>query len=221
MLIVVALLALAATGIGFAVGALTRTNLRSGCMKVTAASRYAYNRAIVQHNTVRVVLDAENHQLSLEEAHGHVTLAREDDERRENAAEGGGAEVGVDPWEAARARLEKTMDPSFGRSPFSAIKGSEGETLEKYKPQPIGDDVRIRRMFLPHESEPRESGKGAVYFFPGGRTEHAVIQLASEDGEAVYSVEIHPLTGRTKIYNEAYEPEELETEDFSELEDPG
>lgn len=219
VMIVVVLLALAAAGTTLAIGALTRTNLRSGCMKIAAACRYAYNRAIVKHNTVRVVLDADDQTLAIEEASGHVTLSAKEDERRENAGEGG-AEVAVDPWEAARSRLEKTLEPSFGRSPFGPITGSEGETLEKYQAQPIGDEVRVLRMFLPHETETLESGKGAIYFFPGGMTEHAVIQLTT-DGETVYAVEVHPLTGRVRVHTEAYEPENLDEEDFSELEDPG
>ena len=64
------------------------------------------------------------------------------------------------------------------------------------------------KLIVPHEPEPLEQGKGAVHFFPGGMTEHAVIQL-SDGADAIYSVEIHPLTGRAQIYPEAYEPKEL------------
>jgi general secretion pathway protein H len=47
-----------------------------------------------------------------------------------------------------------------------------------------------------------------VHFFAGGITEHAVLQL-SDGAEAIYSVEIHPLTGRARIYPDAYEPRQL------------
>ncbi|HJL44968.1 MAG TPA: prepilin-type cleavage/methylation domain-containing protein, partial [Polyangiaceae bacterium LLY-WYZ-15_(1-7)] len=79
-------------------------------------------------------------------------------------------------------------------------------------------EVRITRLFTPHEREPRETGRGYIYFFPGGRTEHAVVQIT--DGEDnVYSIEVHALTGRAEIHAYAHEPVELDDE--SELRDPG
>ena len=63
----------------------------------------------------------------------------------------------------------------------------------------------------------RERGKGYIYFWPGGQSEHAVVQLV-DNADHVYSVEVHPLTGRARIYPYAYEPEELNEE---EVRDPG
>lgn len=218
IMIVVVILAVVATGITFSLGAIARTNLRSGCMKILAASRYAYSRSISQGTTVRVVLDADNGTLSIEEAHGRVVLARSGDPLREASEEAGEEGAAVDPWEAARQRLEKTMQPTFGASPFAPIRGRNGEELEMYKARPIAPGVRIARMYLPHEPEPRERGRGAIYFFPGGRTENAVVWL-SDSSDRVYSVELHPLTGRGKVRNEAYEPDPRDLEE-DEVEDP-
>lgn len=221
ILIVIMIVALAAVGITFAVGALTRTRLRSGCVKIMAASRFAYDRAVSQGTTVRVLIDTDENTLSIEEAHGRVTLARMDDPRRENA-EGEDDSAAVDPWAAAQQRLEETMRPSFGASPFSPIRGSDGETLSRYEPQSIGDAIQVVQVILPHEPEPRQSGKGAIYFFPHGMTEHAVVQLS--DGNNIYSVEIHPLTGRGKVHTFPFEPEPIRDgasdEELSEVEDP-
>ncbi len=220
IMIVVVIIAIAAVGITFSVGALTRTRLRSGCVKVMAATRFAYNRAVSQGTTVRIVIDADANTISIEEAHGRVTLARMDDPRRENV-ESEDDSAAVDPWAAAQQRLEETMRPSFGASPFSPIRGRDGETMSRYQPQPMGDGIQVVRMILPHEPEPREAGKGAIYFFPHGMTEHAVVQLT--DGSRVYSVEIHPLTGRGKVHTFPFEPEPVREsardEDLSEVED--
>ncbi len=224
IMVVIIIIALAAGGISMAIGALTRTKLRSGCVKVMAACRFAYNRAISQGNTVRLRLNMEDHTMSLEEAHGRVTLSRVDDPRREGANEQAGEDgAGVDPWAAAQARLSETFQPTFGASPFGPITGRNGETLEKYQTQSIGSGVAVHRLFLPHEPEPREEGIGAVYFFPGGMTEHAVIQL-TDGSETVYAVELHPLTGRARLHDWAYEPEDLsdaDDEELSEVRDPG
>ncbi|MEC7523156.1 MAG: prepilin-type N-terminal cleavage/methylation domain-containing protein [Myxococcota bacterium] len=203
VIVVVIIGALAVTGVTYGISSITRANLRSGAMTFAAASRFAYGRAISQNATVRLKLDFESSQMSFEEAHGNVTLARVGDATREDLEEQDGEDgAAVDPWEAARARLEDTLNPSFGASPFSAIPG------RRYEARPLADGVRIVRLFVPHEPEPRETGTGAVYFFPGGQTEHAVLWLGDSD-DRIYSVEIHPLTGRAQVYDYAYEPEEL------------
>lgn len=204
MMIVVLIVAVAATGLSVGFGALTRTHLRSACMRVAAASRYAFNRAISQGTTVRLAFDFSTHQMSFEEAHGNITLARVDDERRLDIEEGGdGADAaGVDPWAAARARLEDTLRPSFGASPFTTLEGS------RYQPSELADGVEIERLITPHEAEPREEGTGHVYFFPNGQTEHAVVWV-TDGGDRVFSVEIHPLTGRARVREGPFEPEEL------------
>lgn len=204
MMIVVIIIALAATGASYAFGALERTQLRSACMRIGAASRYAYNRAISRGSTVRLVFDLDQDTMTFEEAHGRVTLARTDDRRRLEIGEteDGSDTSAVDPWAAARARLESTLRPSFGASPFEAIEG------RRYASHPLGDGITIERLIAPHEPEPRTTGRGSIYFFPGGQTEHSVIWL-SDGGDRVYAVELHPLTGRARVYNHAYEPDEL------------
>ncbi len=204
MMIVVIIVAVAATGLSVGFGALNRTHLRSACMRIAAASRYAYNRSISQGTTVRLAFDLDTEQMSFEEAHGAITLARIDDERRgvtEDENDGVDA-AGVDPWEAARARLADTLRPSFGASPFTTLAGS------RYAAAELSDGIAIDRLITPHEAEPREDGVGHIYFFPNGQTEHAVVWV-TDSGDRVYSIEIHPLTGRGRIREGSYEPEEL------------
>ena len=205
MMVVVILIAVAAGGVSYGFGALERTQLRSACVRVAAAARYAYNRSISQGSTVRLLFDLDADTIAFEEAHGRITLARTTDARRvdlEREEDGDSESVAVDPWAAAQQRLADTMRPSFGASPFSQLEG------RRYAPRPIGDGIAIVRLITPHEPEPREDGRGSLYFFPGGQTEHAVIWL-SDGGDQVFSVEIHPLTGRGRVRAHAYEPEEL------------
>lgn len=199
IIIVIIVIALAATGITYSLSALTRANLRSACMTVTAGARFAYNRAISQGHTVRLVFDFDNDQMSFEEAHGRVTLARLDDATREELEDGEDG-TAVDPWAAAQARLSDTLRPSFGASPFTAIPG------RRYQPRPVAPGISIRQLIVPHEPEPRTEGRGAIYFFPGGQTEHAVVWVG-DDSDRVYSIELHPLTGRARVHDYAYEPE--------------
>jgi general secretion pathway protein H len=118
--------------------------------------------------------------------------------------------------------LQETFKPTLGASSFAPL-GGEGQGVSKFSQIPLGRRVRIVKLMVSHEPEPREKGEGAIYFFPGGQTEHAVLQLAQGD-DRVYSVEISPLTGRGKVYSRAYQPEFLlgnpEESDRSEVEAP-
>jgi len=226
IMIVIVIIALVAAGASFGFGALSRARLRSGCLKVVSATNFAYARAIARGTTVRVVLDFAESKISIEEASGSVNLARAGDTRRRESEEqaGGDERSAVDPWVAARERLETAFRPTLGSSPFSVISNDEGEPIARYEPQPLGDGVRIVRLYAPHEPEPRTSGKGAFYFFPGGLTQHVVVQLADTSG-TIFSVEIHPLTGRARVYGEAFEPrnvpDDASDEDRSDVEDDG
>lgn len=238
MMIVIVLLAFVAVGVSYGIGALHRTQLRSAAMDVVSASRFAYHRAVTRSNTVRIAFDLDAHTIAVEEAHGHVTLdvsedADSDDEEDRSAA---------DPWARAQARLDGSMSAQLGRSAFSTIEGSDGDPMEKYMPHRLpvvesgiveaaeGDPraaiaaageptVRIYRLITPHEPEPRETGRGYVYFFPGGRTEHAYVYLTDDDGTNAYTIEIQPLTGRAVVHRGEVEPTTLEDE--SDLRDPG
>lgn len=199
ILVALVVVAMVAGGVVFSINAVTRARLRSACMTFSAAARYAYGRAISEGSTVRLTFDFEKNTMKFEEAHGRVTLARRDDARRE--AEGNG-QAAVDPWEAAQARLDDGLRPSLGSSPFTPLSG------RRFKERRLSAGVRIEQLMVGHEPEPKTSGEGAIYFFPGGQTEHAVLWL-SDGRDRVYATELHPLTGRTRIYTYAYEPEEL------------
>ena len=221
IIMVTAIVALAVSGVSFSIGALTRTNLKSASGKVGAAIRYAYNRAVTQGTTVRVHFAIPGSTFSIEEAHRGVMVASAKDKKeKRNVDEEGKLVDSVDPWAAAQARINQPDKPSVGASPFSALTTNEGEVLKRYQNVSLGRGVQFIKLIVPHEPEPVTSGEGAVHFFPGGRSERAVIQLGDGRG-GVYSIAVHPLTGRIKVYPEAYEPkellQELEGEEVSEV----
>lgn len=245
IVIVTAILALAASGLSFSLGALSRTHLKAGTGKLAAAVRFAYSRAITRGTTVRIKFSIPGNTFSIEEAKSGVTLARLSEKEAVGArGEDGQALSAVDPWAAAAARLSTPDKPTLGSSPFTPItsagrvsaesaadedssassaSGSSASGKNRFTNVSLGRGVQIVKLTVPHEPEPVTGGEGAIHFFPGGRTEHAVVQLG--DGrEGVYTLDVHPLTGRARIYPEAYEPRELqdnpEDEDVSEVEEP-
>ena len=109
--------------------------------------------------------------------------------------------------------------PTLGRSPFGPITGREGKALKRYEAAPLGKKIRVLRVYVPHAPAPIDAGHAAIYYFPQGQTERAVVQL-TDAKDRVYSVAIEPLTGRARVYDYAYEPIPLEDR-RSELRDPG
>jgi general secretion pathway protein H len=219
VLVVITLIALATGAATLSLGAVTRTKLRSACMRVVAAASFAYNRSIADGNTLRLLIDMESHTLSVQQASGgKITLARQDDRRGMQSGDDHD-EAAVDPWAAARSRLEDSFKPSFGRSPFGPLTDRDGNALARYRDISLGDGIRVVRLHVPHEREPRETGMGSIYFFPSGLTEHAVVHLTDGSGD-IYAVEIHPLTGRGKVHDFPFEPAERSLEEgFSEVRD--
>jgi hypothetical protein len=50
------------------------------------------------------------------------------------------------------------------------------------------------------------SGRAYIYFFPMGQTEPAIVHLSDAKGETFYSIVVHPITGRVKIYDQYVNP---------------
>jgi general secretion pathway protein H len=209
IIVVVVIIALGASGLTFSVSVLTRSELKTAAGRLVSAARYAYGRAVSNGDTVRISFDIPGNKFSVEEAHGRVQLARKNEidtpgAKDDSEGERAGA---VDAWAAARAKLETPLEPTLGASPFHPI-GDKGAAASRFKDVFLGKRIQIVKLTVPHEPAPRDEGKGAVYFFPGGYSEHAVIQL-SDGQEGVYSIEIHPLTGRAKVYTEAFVPRDM------------
>lgn len=133
---------------------------------------------------------------------------------------GGGLGGGIsDPFLAAIAE-GSAGDVTGGKAGYKGPRfgPSEGESGE---PRELEGEIAFRKVFSPHEKEPRDGGRAYVYFFPRGVTEHAIIQLTDngEEKENVYTVEIHPLTGRAVIHDEEIEPDVEKLDELQEAQE--
>ena len=222
IIIVVVIMALASAGMTLSLGAISRANLRSGAGKLGGALRYAYNRAVSRAMTVRVAFKIPGNTFSIEEAHAGVLLSSRKEKEDKRTLDSRGQSVdAVDPWAAAEARIRTPDKPVIGASPFSPLTNADGEPLKRYANVSLGRGVEFKRLIVPHEPEPKTTGEGAVHFFPGGRSEHAYIELG--DGrEGIYTLEVNALTGRVKIYSGPHESlgrlDSEDDEDSSEVE---
>jgi len=97
--------------------------------------------------------------------------------------------------------LEETLKTRLRRrASFSAVDGEVG------RPQPLKGDVRFHRVWVEHQAEAFVGGTAEIYFFPTGYTERALVMLTDDEhGERVLTIELNPLTARTRIVDEELE----------------
>jgi len=116
-----------------------------------------------------------------------------------------------DPFLASMSSGNAARALRYRGARFKPLSGRRGE------PRELEGSSVFWRVHTPHEPLPREDGKAYVYYFPGGVTEHSIIQLSDGD-ERIYSIEIHPLSGRAEVYPFEIEPEE-ELDDLQEADE--
>jgi general secretion pathway protein H len=195
VLMVVAIVAVASTlailGTGIADGA----RLRRSATMVASAVRVAYGHANASSKVVRLVFNFEQRTVAIEESSSKLWLAK--NERT------GGAQAATEVERRALAEAEAILKgprpprPSFRPVKafgFTAEKGLSGKELER--------NIRFSQIETSHQDEVVKNDQAYLYFWPGGQTERASIQLSVGGSTAdadTMTILISPLTGKTDI----------------------
>jgi general secretion pathway protein H len=66
--------------------------------------------------------------------------------------------------------------------------------------------THVMDVYTPRMDEPVTEGRAYIYFFPLGQSEAAIVHLSDEDGENIYSLVVHPITGRVQTFREYVKP---------------
>ncbi len=215
ILVVIAIVAVMASVTILGFGGVSSARLKRGSTQVSGAVRIAYAHATATSKVTRLVFDFEENKIVLEEAEG-MHLVRRD--------QSGGAEAATEIEEQANAAAALvTSGPRAGRASFTAVKAlgfpEEGREL------PSG--IQFWQIDADHQEQPVGEGKAYLYFFPGGQTETAAIQLrvsnADEADTGSYmTVVVAPLTGKAHIHKGRVEmPRPRDETEASEREDVG
>lgn len=199
IMIVVAIMGMLAAGVLMGQGALPRARLRTSCMRLAAAFRFAYVHALTSGKTTRVSFPLGGARITVEESDDAMQLDPRDPLRA------GGAEA----IEAAAVQLAdaiQNLRPRAPRAQFTPIAGA------RFRPRDLDEGITVTRLYSQHDEEPRTEGIGHVYFFPGGQAERAVVHLRNSRGD-VFSIVLNPMTGRAEVFDRAVEPPQPEERD--------
>lgn len=182
-----------------AMGALSGAELRSHTGILTGAIRDTYARTALLGRSTRLVMDMEQEAWWIEEApmvarlHGTKVTADKDGKAKLDAVDERIEDIAADTTdEEDRAKLELLSPP-----PFKAVEGDDGQ------PHRLPADVRFKSIWAEHLEDKQQGGQVALYFFPGGFTEEALITLTDdEQGERTLTLVVSSLTGEVEVVDE-------------------
>jgi general secretion pathway protein H len=195
VVIAIALIALLTGSLLFVKNMLVGSRVKSAATMIVSSVRFGLARANSTGRPTRLVIDFDKKQLSIEEAASSLML------REKGEDQTGGAEAATVAETKARVEAERIVEgPHAPRARFSKLTGVKGAIEELAQGRPLGDGVEVVRVRTEHDEEVLTEGRAYVYFWPGGTTERAIVQLKKAgDKEAALTVVLSPLTGRAKI----------------------
>lgn len=171
--------------------------------------KYVYNEAAIKNQYYRMVINFEDNSFAVESSPDAFKIAatQEGTPEEDQSASANIKDVGegLKSGEAGGEDGTEAPPPPAGGT-FS------GTASYLLKPVKLPEGVRVKDVYVAHLDKKVEGGKTAIYFFPNGWVEKAVINLSDEKGENVYSLETFPSSGKAKIRSEyfEYKPEEEE-----------
>jgi general secretion pathway protein H len=221
VLICMALIALIMSAIVIGSGQLSSSKMRHSSTMITGAIRVAFARATSSSKTVRLVMDFDEASIWLEEGdQPHVVQSKD-------LSGTGGAAAATEQEKAAQEEsgriLKGPTPPKTNFREIDAMGMAASEPGKGHKKLDAG--IKFRRVQTSHDVEEKKEGRAYLYFWPGGQTERASIQLrvGSDDTEEhAVSLIVAPLTGRVTVKSGAVAlPNPVDDKEASEREDPG
>ena len=217
MVVVLVILGLIATLGMSGFRSLSKSDLRSSSAHMAGAVRYLFDRASTTGKVHRMVIDLGEGKYWAEvsddrffvphEAESEDELRRreekeadEDEEKRKKAEEKA-------KDERARGSSSSSFDFSKMEIGDFAPKRARFAAFKELAIKPVKlKNTKIRSVYTPRVVDALTAGRAYLYFFPLGQTEAAILTLSDVKETAFYSLVVHPITGRVKVYNEEIQP---------------
>lgn len=193
----------------------TKADLVEDSTELTAVMRRASQLAVEHGELHRVVLDLDKQGYAVEVCQGAVAIARNelvkaDDEATKRALERGRQRLAGLPPDALA-----TGDPEEATRRAAALAGHHvADRMCKPADDSITGDsngkgwlrklrsakgVKFKEVWVAHRDDSATKGQVAIYFFPLGGAEKAVIELT--DDSEVFTVLVFGLTGRVELHD--------------------
>ena len=191
----------------------TKADLVEDATELTAVLRRASQLAVEHGELHRVVLDLDAQGFVVEVCQGAVGIARNellkaDDDATKRALEKGRQQLAGlppdalatgDPDEATRRAAALAGHHVADRTCKPADNSVTGDSNGKGWVRKLRKDkgVKFKEIWVAHRDDSATKGQVAIYFFPLGGAEKAVIELT--DGSEVFTVLVFGLSGRVEL----------------------
>ena len=177
---------------------LPSARLRRSATMISSAIKVAYTRATATSRDLRLVMDLDQKKIWLEESDMPMLAQAKD-----KSATGGADPMNVAEKAAIAEQARIMAGPPIPKPHFHPIEVYGFGDVEAGKGgKPLQRGITFRSVQTTHDDQPRKSGRAYVYFWPGGRTERASIQLQigeENDDDRTLTLLISPLTGKVTI----------------------
>jgi general secretion pathway protein H len=198
ILVVLALIAII-TGVAVSGSQFPSARLKRSATMITSAIKVAYTRATATSRCLRLVMDLDQPRIWLEESDIPMLVQSRD------ASGAGGARAVTDAEKVALAEGEKILKgPAVPKPQFTPVDAAGfGAGADKAKGgRALQRGIGFRSVQAGHDDSAHTSGRAYLYFWPGGMTERASIQLRygeSADDTNTLTLLVSPLTGKVTI----------------------
>jgi general secretion pathway protein H len=180
--------------------AVSGTRLKGSVNVLSGAIRDTYARTALLGRSTRIVLDMEQQAWWIEETDGVARIkSTKQEANRDGKVQLDKADERIEEIEADTRDVKEQAKLALLTGPtFRAVEGEWGQ------PQKLPADVRFSSIWLEHLDDKVKGGVMALYFYPGGYTEEALITLTDDEGEGgrTLTLVVQPLTGEVFIENE-------------------
>ena len=208
IMVVVAVILLVSASAVRGMRSLAKSDLRHASVNLSGAMRYLFDRASITGKQHRLVIDLGAGKYWAEVSEDRFYVPREKETVLIRNKE---AEEREEEDRKAKEEAERTQGRGFDAAAIQADEfkpkrprfAAFRETA--LKPMTM-KSTKFTGVFTPRLAETSTEGQAYVYFFPMGQAEPAIIHLADKKGETTYSLVLHPLTGRVRIYDHLVEP---------------
>ncbi len=199
MLVVLAIVGLLMAGVLLGSGQLSGARLKKTATSLAGVIRVAYTRSSATSKSVRIVFDMGQQAFWMEEAEQPMLVTMND------TTGTGGAEAVTALERQSIAESERLVKgPTAPRAHFKRISmglvATDSETRGDMRALPSG--ITFRSVQTSHDDQAIKGDRAYLYFWPGGQTERAAIQLrigsSLQDIDALTLI-VAPLTGAVTV----------------------
>jgi len=199
---------------------LTKADLVENSTELAAVMKNASRLAVEKGELHRVLIDLDKQVYAVESCQGSATLTRNEQVRPNDEDTKRAVEKGKDrlkslaPGEGmgVASKMASAPDPETATKQALAIAGhhiadkmcapiddpsADSEGKGWVRPLRANKGIKFKEIWVQHRDDSVTKGQVAIYFFPNGTSEKAVVEIT--DGSETFSVLVYGLTGRVEL----------------------